>query len=518
MDLRRMVLFGAERHPDRVAMVDERGALTYEQWANRILAVAGGLAELGVGHGDRVGMGMRNSVDAATVFFATQVLGAVAAPFNFRLKPAGIAQVLTDAEAMAIVCDEGVVPDSVFSADGMSDQMLRITTGTNLAPGWTSLDDLAATGDPILRGVVTGDDLSTILYTSGTTGRPKGVAVTHRNTHARITSYIGNAGPRIDDELRALGAAPIYHTVGLHWVLCQTVYLNGSYYPLAEVDQNALLQRIRSAELTYLFGSPTLFHIMLSGRGPGFEYLSSVDHVTFGSAPMPAPVLEEMLRCFPNASINEVYGTTELSIPFLTRDCTRYPAGALRPTADQRVRIVAPGGEPSAVVAAETPGELIVDMNTEATVAGYWNAPEKLAEKVRDGWFYTGDAFRRDEAGNYFISGRLDDIIITGAENVQPAEVEQVLLEHPAITDVAVVGTPHGRWGEVVTAFIATSDPDLDEQAVDSHCRLSVLADFKRPRRLVFVDQIPRNPSGKIVRTEVRALYSTMETAAAETT
>src|SRR5690606_23004901 len=153
------------------------------------------------------------------------------------------------------------------------------------------------------------------------------------------------------------------------------------------------------------------------------------------------------------------------------RDVSRYPTGALRITADHRVRVVRPGGSPDDVVAPGEVGELLVDMNNEACFSGYWNAPEKTAERVRDGWVYTGDAFHRDEHGNYYIGGRLDDMIITGAENVQPAEVERVLSDHPGVDDVAVIGIPDPRWGQVVTAFVVRRDPKLTEKDIDRHCR-----------------------------------------------
>jgi 2-furoate---CoA ligase len=350
VDLRRILLFAAERHPQRVAMAEGSKVLTYQQWVQRVLSMAGGLAENGVARGDRVAIGMRNSVDAATVFFATQVLGAVAVPFNFRFKSTGIGQVLADAEATAIISDAGIVADEVFAEPGVSARMLKVAAAPNPAPGWLSLSDLSAHGSATEGGTVSVDDLSTILYTSGTTGRPKGVPLTHGNTIARITSYIASAGPMIGDDMRALGVAPIYHTVGLHWVLCQMVYVNGEYHPLADVNQAAMLALIHDKDLTYLFGSPTLFHIMLDGRPSKYDVLPSVRHTTFGSAPMPVPLFNEMVRCFANGKVNQVYGTTELSVPMVTNDCARHPVGALHCTADQRVRIVSPGGSPTDTV------------------------------------------------------------------------------------------------------------------------------------------------------------------------
>ncbi|MQA77198.1 MAG: AMP-binding protein [Streptosporangiales bacterium] len=505
MDLRTILLFAAERNPASTALASGTERLTYRELADRATALADSLRAQGVQHGDRVGIGMRNSIDHATVFLATQVMGAVAVPFNFRNKPEGIARMLADCSARAVVVDDSVHVDQVRTIAGR-DVSLWIGAGNDQDVA-VRLDDLVRAGSPVVHGDVGPDDLSTILYTSGTTGNPKGVPLTHRNAYARLVSYVASAGPAFDSGMRTMGAAPLYHTVGLHWVFCLTLYLNGTYYPVTELAGEAVLDLIRRERLTFLFGSPTLFHILLKAPPTPAAACESVTDISFGSAPMDAGLLEKMTRYFPRAMINEVYGTTELSIPFVTRDALGAKPGALRPTTDHRIRIVDPAGGPDDVVPFGQVGELLVDMDNESCFAGYWNAPEKTAARLDGGWFRTGDAFHRDEDGNHFMTGRLDDMFISGGENIQPAEVEATLLAHAGINDVAVVGTPEPRWGQVVTAFVVRADPALSAEAIDAHCLGSALADFKRPRRVVFLDRIPRNPSGKIVRKQVQELY-----------
>lgn len=504
MDMRTILSFAAERNPESTALADGSELLSYGELYERVVALADSLYSRGIRHGERVGIGMRNSIDCVTAILAAHAMGAIAVPFNFRNKPDGVAGILGDCSARAVLVDDAVDVESLRPlASGIE---LWVGAGSEpLLP--TRLDDLVAEGQDVVHGKVGPDDVSILLYTSGTTGAPKGVPITHRNTYARMLSYVASVGPPFDSGMRAMGAAPLYHTVGLHWVLFLTLLLNGAYYPVGSLDGDAILDLIRRERLTFLFGSPTLFHILLKEPPSPERVCESVDHISFGSAPMDVALLGRMTEYFPRALINEVYGTTEISIPFVTRDAIRAERNALRPTADHRIRIVETNGGPDDVVPVGEVGELVVDMNNASCFGGYWNAPDKTAARVHDGWYRTGDMFHRDGHGNYFMTGRLDDMFISGAENVHPAEIEAVILELAGVADVAVVGTPEPRWGQVVTAFVVKEDPTLTPSDIDTHCRCSALADFKRPRRIVFLDEIPRNPSGKIVRRDVQALY-----------
>jgi len=427
-----------------------------------------------------------NSADHVALFFALQTLGAVAVPVNVRSKPAGIRHVVENSEARLLVADPA------------------LRERLELPLTWLDPGDLGGFGaaDRPPAAEVRPDDLSAILYTSGTTGAPKGAANSHRNTFARINSYVLCAGPRFGDDVRMFGAPPLYHAVGLQMVLAVSVFFHGTLFLVRDLPPAGQVALIERERLTVLFGSPTLYHLLLAADPEERADLGSVAHLMYASAPMPAALLAQVRRRFAAARIIECYGTTEISIPFVTVEPD--VPGKLLPSADHRIRVVRPGGDPDDVLSAGEVGELIVDATNEGCFLSYWRQPDRTAERIRDGWYYTGDAFYRDEDGAYHITGRLDDMFISGGENIQPVEVEQVLAAHPGIADVAVIGTPHERWGEAVTAIVVRADPALTEEEIDTFCRGSDLDDFKRPRRVVFVEAIERNPSGKIVRKELR--------------
>lgn len=517
MNLRTMLLQAAERYPDRTVLVEGEIHLTYREWTSRVVALADGMYQRGVRHGDRVAIGVRNSIDHVTAFYACQMLGAAAVPFNFRFKPDGIAYIIENSGARTVFVDESLRPDVLAAVQSLCPDVLWISSSDAAGGCATSMNELITTGGTPIHNSVSPDDLSAIIYTSGTTGRPKGVPITHGNAYARLVTYIMSAGPAFDSGAKTLGAAPLYHTVGMHWIFLQTIFVNGTYFPLPRTDHDTI-DLVREEGLTYLFGSPTLFRQLLHSNVE--EPIESVTDVAYGSAPCEPELLAEMQRCFPNATISEVYGTTELSIPFVTRNMSDRVPGTLRPTGDHRVRIVHPGGGVDELAPIGEVGELLVDMDHPAIFRGYWgpDGEQKTAAKVEDGWYRTGDGFKRDGEENFYFTGRLDDMFVSGGENIQPAEVENILNGHPGVSDAAVVGTPDRKWGEIVTAFVARADALLTAEDLDAFCRASTLDDFKRPRQYHFVNEIPRNPSGKIVRAELRSFHTMGEASSGSNT
>jgi 2-furoate---CoA ligase len=492
-----------ERFPDRPAIwaVPDR-QLTYAQWFNEIERVAGGLSELGVLSGDRVAVGMRNTIAHATVHYAAQAIGACAVPFNHRLKPAGLDHILRDSGSVVTFVDDAVPASTANALRAEFRDMRWVRDGGETSDFEVSFHELDSGSSRALDIGHDDDALSAIIYTSGTTGTPKGVPVSQRSVYERILTHATTIGPRFDDGTRTFGASPLYHTVGLHWVLYYTMFVNGTYYPISRLDESAV-NVLRDQRLTYMHGPPTLYRMLISHLEP-HEVFDSVEEIVYGSAPSDWAFLKMMYQRFPRAVIHEGYGTTELSIPFMTSTMAGRAPGTLRLAADQRVRLVEAGGDIDAVVAPDELGELLVDMSNPGVFTHYWGAAEhKTADKVDRGWFRTGDMFRRDDDGNYFFVGRLDDMFVSGGENVQPAEVEGALLTHPSIDDVAVVGMPDADWGCVIVAAVVCNSETCASD-LDAHCLASDLDDFKRPRRYVFVSEIPRNPSGKVLRAEVR--------------
>jgi 2-furoate---CoA ligase len=504
MLIRDILVQAAERFPSREAVVEGDVRLTYAEFHERVLRLAGWLSDRGIRTGDRVCIGMGNSAEHVTVLMACQVLGAVAVPFNIRMKPASIGYIIRDSGARAIVLDDnvGLAETQEHSAD--VEDLVWIDAGTGLQRG----DSLAyrhyLSRDPLATLPEFEESaLSQIIYTSGTTGAPKGVAITHRATYQRLVTYVMSVGPTFDSGTKTLGAAPLYHTVGIHWVYLQTLFVNGTYYPVRKVTSETLAM-MRSEGLTFMIGSPTLFKMMIALAGE--EALPSMRYITYGSAAAEPELLEAMYSTFPNASISEFYGTTELSIPFITPSMREYRPGMLRPAGDFRVRIVRPHGDEDDVVEPGELGELIVHLGNAGVFETYWGSrgDEMKRAKCVGEWFRTGDGCRYDTDGHYYYNGRLDDMFISGGENIQPAEVENVINGSPGVADCAVFGVPDPTWGSVVTAFVVRTHAGIDEEALDQLCRESNLENYKRPRRFYFVDEIPRNPSGKIVRARIR--------------
>ena len=509
MNLRAMLLQAAERNPDRVSVVEKSNYLTYGELATAAMRLADSLVSLGVGHGDRVAMSMRNSTEFVVSFCATQMMGAVATPFNFRLKADTINHILNNSGAKALIFDDALDPQELESAVSQHPDLILIQSNGPASPRRYALPDLCTSGQRVVHHTIDRNDLSCIIYTSGTTGLPKGVPLTHRSNYARLITFLMTTGPKFDANGKTFGAAPLYHTVGLHWVLMQTLFTNGTYYPIQKITSEVVRYMLDEG-IDFLFGSPTLIRQILREMDRPAEKMR---YVCYGSAPTDQSLLDAMTASFPNAQISEVYGTTESSIPFVTPSMAGRKPGTLRTTGDFRVRLIKPAGAPDEEVGPGEFGELIVHTENAGIFERYWgeNGDRKAAEKMRDGWLYSGDILTRDEQGNYFFSGRYDDTFVSGGENINPVEIENILHLHPSIEDVAVVGLPDPEWSNVVTAFVVLGDTTAKEEDLDRYCRESSLENFKRPRCYHFVDALPRNPSGKLLRKNLRELAQNLQ-------
>lgn len=362
------------------------------------------------------------------------------------------------------------------------------------------LEDLlrgGESGEP--RSCVSGEDIGLLLYTSGTTGEPKGVPITHEMSIFRVLGLAGNHGLRFEDNHRVLGLMPIYHTVGVHGSFLTAILYDGTYYPVADFNPGEVIPLIEREKITHIFASTTHFHLLLEHRDLQPGRVASVRDTFYAGAPMPSELVK---KCAGRITDNftHIYGNTETYNSGYHRRTGSKPQ-ATRQGMWHMVRIVKPGGSPDDLVLPGTEGELIVSMRSPEAFAGYWNKAEKTAEVCRDGWYFTGDAVRCDPDGTWFVTGRIDDMIISGGENIHPAEVEDSLMQHPGISDVAVIGVHDERWGQVVKAFVVLNNPhitikDLDEFILEQ----GRLDRWKRPKQYQFIDAIPRNPSGKILR------------------
>jgi len=498
------------RQPRAEAVVDGATRLTYADLDAQTASIGPGLNALGVDRGDRVLLVLKNRVEHVLTYWALQRIAAVATPVKFRLAASELAYLLADSGARVVVFEAATAASVLDAVRGHGDVRL-VYVGEAAPSGAVRFDEIAA-GTAADRRRAAGasgpkeNDLSLILYTSGTTGRPKGVPRTHRNHVAGALAHALQCGYTWGE--RTLGVMPLYHTMGIH-ALTSMVAVNGCFVCQPDWSASDAVRLIAAEHISALYLIPTLFYDLIHApERPGAD-VSSVRKLGYAGAPMLAPLTEACVKAFaPEAFVNH-YGSTEI-YTFSTRpDVHLKPGCAGRPGLHSVLRIVTPSTDrpvsPDEVVPAGDKGEIIARLDSPEAFTGYWNRPDADVRALREGWYFTGDMGYFDAEGELYVAGRVDDMIISGGENIHPIEVEEALARHPEVRDVAVVGEPDERWGERVVAFVTPASPALTPEALDRYCRKTpLLASFKRPRRFVFVTEIPKTASGKILRRLLR--------------
>jgi 2-furoate---CoA ligase len=343
---------------------------------------------------------------------------------------------------------------------------------------------------------------SVMLYTSGTTARPKGVPRRHRAERAAAVAHV--AQNLYAQGERTLGVMPLYHTMGVRSLLAMSL-VGGCFVCLPRFAPERALDLIEREHITNLYLVPTLYHDLINHPRFAASDVSSVRKLGFAGAPMTDGLLKALDAAFkPDLFVNH-YGSSEIYTFTIEQNAPRKPGSAGRAGINQMVRVVKLGAAtPEEVAQVGEEGEVIALLAGDESFDGYWRRPEADAAAIRAGWYFTGDTGTVDADGDLFVTGRVDDMIITGGENVSPVEIESRLSLHPAVSEVAVVGLSDERWGKIVAAFVKRIAP-VEPDELDRFCRGSGLADFKRPRRYVFVDAIPKSPVGKLLRRKLVA-------------
>ena len=341
-----------------------------------------------------------------------------------------------------------------------------------------------------------------MLYTSGTTGRPKGVPRSHRAERAAAIAHV--AQNLYSNGERTLGVMPLYHTMGVRSLLSMSL-VNGSFACMQRFDAGEALRTIGRERITHLYLVPTLYHDLLAHAEFHKTDIGSVRRLGFAGAPMSEDLLNRLDGAFrPDVFVNH-YGSSEIYTFTVDQAATEKPGSAGRAGLNARIRVVKLGAEnPDDLAAPEEEGEIIADLAGDEAFQGYWKRADADAKALRQGWYFTGDTGYFDNDGDLFVTGRVDDMVISGGENISPVEIESILSLHPAIDEVAVAGLADERWGQKVVAFVKRSSA-VDTAALDAHCKLSSLVDFKRPRDYVFVREIPKSPVGKVLRRKLIA-------------
>ena len=479
--------------PDRTALSDPHRTLTYAELAERTARLAGALRLLGVGHGDRVAYLGVNAVGVFETLFATWLLGAIAVPLNYRLSGPEIRYMLDDCGASVLV--HSADADALVAAAEPRPFTLRHVLGTAEFAAGPALD----AAPPVAL-----EDPALILYTSGTTGRPKGAVLTHGSMTWNTVNFLAHVDVLSTD--RALCIAPLFHCVGLGQVTLPTLFKGGSVDVLPKADPGLVLARVSKARITSFSAVPTMLQMMCEHPSWDAADLSSLTLVQYGGS----PVQERVARAWLARGVRLVqgYGMTEASpgVYMGTHEGTQdHPTSVGVPHFFTDVALL---HADQLTPAGGAPAELAV--RGPHVFAGYWNRPEETAAAFVDGrggsgqWFRTGDVLRVDDDGWAHVVDRVKDMYISGGENVYPAEVEAVAARLDAVANCAVVGVADARWGEVGAAYVQLRDgATLTEAELRAHLEAH-LARYKVPRYLQFVAELPHNATGKIRRVELR--------------
>jgi acyl-CoA synthetase (AMP-forming)/AMP-acid ligase II len=496
----------ARRYPDKIALIQDARTLTYRQLDERSNQFARALLSLGVSAGDRVALLAFNCMEYAVVTQGVAKAGATLVPLNFRLVPSELVHVLKDSKPTVIVGESsfGAALAQTFEQLEKPPRVILLDRqqGESALKEVTTLDELLA-GQSIAPPPVQVNPAGpcVIVYTSGTTGRPKGVVLAHEVCFRMYMATAIDTGLTRHDIF--LMAVPMFHSAGLNLMLHQALFLGATgVVHRGSFDPAAIFALIARHRISMTVLAPTNIGVMAQHPQRKNHDLSSWRKAFYGSMPMPPPVLAAAISEFPQVGFHQLYGSTESGmLTVLTwADHERHAHSTGREAVLSEVRIVDESGRDVAV------GEIGEVLGRAGSgMMGYWRNEAATRDTIRDGWIHTGDRALRQPDGYMLVVGRIKEMIISGGENIYPAEVEGVLAAHPAVREVAVFGVPDPLYGESVCAAVSfrpQMQASVDE--LDRLCR-SKLAGYKRPRRYEFMDTLPRNASDKVQKGELRA-------------
>ena len=489
----------ARRTPDKPLAVHGDHTITYEGMAGWSARLAAGLAQRGVGFGDVVALLSYNSNAFLATIFAANSLGAVAMPINWRLAAPELRYVLEHSQARVLVCGADLIELADEATKDLQTGLALVCISTENHEGWERFSDLETEPLP-RRARVRAEDIHRLMYTSGTTGRPKGVMITHSNLAWKNVAHMTEFGFTASDV--GLACGPLYHVGALDLVTTTMIAVGATTIIHSAFDAANVVDEIERSRVTVVWMAPAMLRAVLDQPNIHERDLSSVRVIIAGGEQLPIPYIERLQRAFPSAWLADAYGLTETvsGDTFLDREGARSKLGSVG-RACLYLELDIWDEQGSSLPAGER-GEVV--LRGPKVFKGYWKDPEATTAAFRGGWFHTGDIGIKDEEGYVYIVDRLKDMIVSGGENIASSEVERVLHEHAAVLEVAVIGRPDERWGEVPVACVvlragATATPD----ELIEHCR-GQLAKFKVPKDVTFVDALPRNPSGKVLKRELR--------------
>ena len=509
MNIGSLLTKASRLHGDRLAIQYGEQRLTYAELDQRIGRLAQALQILGVRPGDRVAIVQRNGPTLFETLLACFRAGAVAVPINVRLHPEEVAFICQDSGTRVLVAT-GEYAASALQAGKQIPELQLV--GVESIAGALDYETLLSAADSLNADAdVDPNDLAWLFYTSGTTGTPKGAMLTHGNLLAMTMNYYADVNPIAPEDV-VLHAAPLTHGSGLYGLPAIAKGATNVILHTPSFDSEMVFKLVQDLRVTTIaFLAPTQIKMLLNGPYRSYD-LSSLRCIAYGGGPMYVEDMKQAMEAFGPVLV-QIYGQGEspMTISYLRREehvthgdpvAEQRLASAGIPRTDVEVRIV---DDDDREVAAGKIGEITA--RGSVVMAGYWNRPDATAETLRGGWLHTGDIGMMDAQGYLYLLDRKKDMIISGGNNIYPREIEEVLLEHPAVYEVAVIGVPDPLWGESVKAIIALRPGmALNEEELNAFCRQH-LASYKKPRTVEFVPQLPKNAYGKILKRELREQY-----------
>jgi acyl-CoA synthetase (AMP-forming)/AMP-acid ligase II len=501
--------------PDKTAIVFEDKRYTFSQLNERVNRLANGLLKLGLKAGDRIAFLQVNCNQCVETYFAVAKAGAIYLPLNFRAKEKELGYMLNTAEATTLIVGERYIPmiksiqpelkylKNLISIESKHDDMLYYEDIISSSPA----DEVVTEIDE--------DDTTILMYTAGTTGFPKGVMLSHNSFSVYMLENVTPADP-LAEESNIL-TVPLYHVAGIQAMMA-AIYGGRTLVMERQFEAKEWMELVEREKANRAMMVPTMLKQLLDHPDFKKHDLSSLKVITYGAAPMPIPVIKKALEEFPGVSFINAFGQTETASTITALSPEDHALTGTEEEKEKKLKRLSSIGKPMSDVEMKVideegntlpPGEVgEIVARGPRVMTGYWKDEEKTAKTIdKDGWVHTGDVGYVDEDGYFFLSGRSSDMIIRAGENISPEELENVIRDHPKVEDVAVIGVPDETWGEEPRAVVIPKKGEqVTEEEIMEHCRAN-LASFKRPRTVVFVDDLPRNPMGKLVKREIREKY-----------
>lgn len=501
MDLGKILTLQARKHPRGTALICEEDRMTYQEFNDRTNRLAGGLLKLGLKKGEKVAVLLYNSITLVEVLFASAKTGGVFTPVNFRFTAEEAFYILDHSDARFFIYGEEFSGLVEKIRHRLKKVEFFFSAGESAPPWSLNYEAFLRESSPQEPGVpLSEEDECQLMYTSGTTGKPKGALLTHGNLLWNLFNTILGREEREGEVSLVIG--PLYHTAALNNHFITRVAMGGTSVLIRRFDPEQVMEIIQQERATVISGAPAAYHLMLSLPGGQYD-TRSITKCTTGASILPNETKERLTKLFPNLSgIYDVYGCTEAtpSIAILkAKDSLRKKECVGPPVAFLEARIV---DDRDRDVGTGEVGELIC--RGPNVMKGYYKDKEATREALRGGWLHTGDLARMDGEGFLYIVDRKKDMIVSGGENIYPREIEEILYSHPKIEEAAVIGVPDPLWGESVRAIIVLKKGEtMTEGEVIEYCK-GRLASYKKPKSVAFVEGLPRNPSGKVLKTILR--------------